>query len=124
MIIWSGVVRRRLNYAWVGGARAVIGAALIVYSLIVYPAWSILAGHQYPYMPTFGLPCPTTIFTIGILTFLEGPYPGSTFIVPVMWCLIGAQAAYLLGVHQDLGRIPAGITGLVLIARSRFLKKH
>lgn len=31
-------------------------------------------------LPTFGLPCPTTLFTIGLLAFVVSPYPRSTLV--------------------------------------------
>ena len=89
------------------------------FALVVYPAWSAWAGHRYPAMPTFGLPCPTTLFTIGTLAFLVAPYPRSPFVVPVLWCLVGVQAAFLLGVPQDLGLMVAAVAGIVLMARPR-----
>ncbi len=70
-------------------------------------------------MPTFGLPCPTTLFTIGMLAFLIPPYPRSPVIVPVLWCTVGAQAAFLLGVPQDAGLIVAGVVAVVLLIRSK-----
>lgn len=70
----------------------------------------------YPEMPTFGLPCPTTIFTIGLLCFAVWPLPRSPLIVPLLWCLVGAQAAFLLGVKPDLGLIPTGLVALGLLA--------
>ena len=121
VFFWQGVVRRRLQFSWVGGVRAVVGAVLVIFALVVYPVWSWVAGHGYPSMPTFGLPCPTTIFTIGLLAFLAPPYPRSPFVVPVLWCLVGAQAAFLLGVHQDMGLIVAGLIGVVLLIRSKML---
>lgn len=114
---WHGLVRRRLRFAWPGGTRGLAGAALIAFSLLVYPAWSVLAGHRYPAMPTFGLPCPTTIFTIGILAFLVPPHPRSVFVVPILWCLVGGQAAMLLGVRPDYALFAAGLLGLVLVLR-------
>lgn len=56
-------------------------------------------------MPTFDLPCPTTIFTIGLLAFLKTSYPRSPYIVPVLWYFIGGQAAFLLEVPSDFGLI-------------------
>lgn len=117
--LWQGVIRRRLQFEWVGGVRAFTGIALIVFALVIYPAWSWYAGHHYPAMPTFGLPCPTTIFTIGMLAFLAAPYPRSVYAVPILWSFVGGQAAFLLGVPQDLGLIIAGLVGAVLMARSR-----
>jgi hypothetical protein len=69
-------------------------------------------------MPTFGLPCPTTIFTIGVLAFLKRPHPRSVFIVPVLWCVVGATAAFVLGVTQDLALIVAGTVGIILLIRA------
>lgn len=96
--------------------KAVAGAALIVFALVVYPVWSAYAGHPYPATPTFGLPCPTTIFTIGMLCFAVPPTPRSPLIVPLLWCLVGAQAAFLLGVQPDLGLIAAGAVSVALLA--------
>lgn len=53
-------------------ARGVFAAAVFAYSLIVYPALGHLWGRVYPVSPTFGLPCPTTIFTFGLLLGAEG----------------------------------------------------
>ena len=124
--IWQGVVRRRLTFRWVPGLKATAGAVLIAFALLVYPVWSAFAGHPYSATPTFGLPCPTTIFTIGLLCFAAPPMPRSVVIAPVLWCLVGAQAAFLLGVQPDLGLIAAGLVGLGLLAtagqRHRILK--
>ncbi|MEJ2346974.1 MAG: DUF6064 family protein, partial [Gammaproteobacteria bacterium] len=117
--IWQGVVRRRLHFAWQGNARGLTGSALLVFALIVYPVWSRIAGHPFPSTPTFGLPCPTTLFTVGVLAFLVAPYPRSVYVVPIIWCAVGAQAAFLLGVHQDLALLAAGAAALVLAARSK-----
>ena len=67
-------------------------------------------------MPTFGLPCPTTIFTIGLLCFAVQPLPRSPLIGPLLWCLVGAQAAFFLGVQPDLGLIVAGAVSVGLLA--------
>lgn len=116
VLAWQGVIRRRLRFGWAGGARAVTGVLLVAFALVLYPLWSWFAGHRYPAMPTFGLPCPTTIFTIGVLAFLATPYPRSPLVVPILWCAVGAQAAFLLGVPQDYGLVVAGIVGLALLA--------
>ncbi|MCW9088814.1 MAG: DUF6064 family protein [Gammaproteobacteria bacterium] len=117
VFFWQGVVRCRLQFAWVGGGRAFTGTALVLFALTLYPIWSWYAGHAYPHMPTFGLPCPTTLFTIGLLAFLVPPYPRTPFIVPVLWALVGTQAAFLLGVHQDLGLLVAAAVGVILLIR-------
>lgn len=114
--IWQGVIRCRISFQWVAGPKSVAGAALVVFALVVYPVWSAYAGHPYPATPTFGLPCPTTIFTIGLLCFAVPPTPRSPLIVPWLWCLVGTQAAFFLGVQPDLGLIAAGAVSVALLA--------
>jgi hypothetical protein len=119
VFFWQGVVRRRLAFGWVQGLKSVAGVLLIVFALVVYPVWSAYAGHAYPATATFGLPCPTTIFTIGVLCFAVPPTPRSPLIVPVLWCFVGAQAAFVLGVPADLGLVAAGMVGIGLMATAR-----
>lgn len=116
---WHGVARRHLEFKFSRSMRTLTGVTLIVFSLAVYPAWAIFAGHIYPAMPTFGLPCPTAIFTIGMLSLLVTPYPRTAFLVPVLWCLVGSQAAFLLSVPQDLALLVAAVVGVALAVRSR-----
>lgn len=118
IFFWEGLVRHRLRFEWRGNARAWIGAALVGFALGVYPVWSWLAGHTYPHMPTFGLPCPTTLYTLGMLAFLVPPYPRWPLMVPVIWSAIGAQAAFFLEVGQDLSLIGAGLMGVYLMMRN------
>lgn len=118
LFLWHGVVRRRLHFRFTNNAHTLVGLALVVFALVIYPAWSVHAGHGYPAMPTFGLPCPTTLFTIGVLAFLVAPYPRSALVVPVLWSLVGAQAAFLLDVRQDLGLLVAAAVGAFLLARA------
>lgn len=118
LFIWQGVVRRRLHFRWQPGPRGWAAAVTLLFALVGYPAWALAAGHRYPAFATFGLPCPTTLFTIGLLALAVRPCPRSVFVVPVLWCLIGSQAAFLLGVPQDLGLLPAAALGMALALRS------
>lgn len=118
VFVWHGVVRRRLEFKWVASGRGVMALLLVAFALIVYPAWSYFAGHPYLETPTFGVPCPTTIFTMGLLALLVRPYPRSPLVVPILWSLVGAQAAFLLAVPQDLALVAVAVLGFVLIARS------
>lgn len=119
IFIREGAVRGRLRFGWTGSAQAWVGVLLVTFALLGYPLWSWLAGHPYPAAPTFGLPCPTTIFTIGLLAFLQAPYPRSPLVVPVLWCAVGAQAAFFLGVPQDLSPLVAGSAGIWIALRAR-----
>jgi hypothetical protein len=64
----------------------------------------------------FGVaPCPTTIFTMGLLLLTEGRTPPHLAIIPVLWALVGGSAVWLLGVPEDLALPIAGLSGLGLI---------
>jgi Family of unknown function (DUF6064) len=89
------------------------GAALIAYALLFYPLIGHLSGHRFPAVPTFGLPCPTPIFTIGVLLLARTPLPGFVFVVPVLWSALGTVAALRLGVPQDLGLVAAALAAIV-----------
>ena len=117
--LWTGVIRGQMAFAPTTALRSVLGVVLVAFSLVIYPILSSLLGHSYPAMPTFGLPCPTTIFTVGMLCFLSKPYPRYILAAPILWSIIGAQAAFLFGVYQDLGLLAAGIVGIYLIVRSK-----
>ena len=79
----------------------------------------MLLGREYPGIVTFGLPCPTTIFTIGMVAFVSQPFPRYVLAVPVAWALFGGQAAFLLGMVEDIGLIFAGLAGIWLALDSR-----
>jgi hypothetical protein len=78
-----------------------------VYSL-VYPAINAVSHSTLLRIPTFGVPCPTTIFTAGVL-MLAMPRSWSLSTVPVIWSAIGGSAAFLLGVHADLALPVSGV---------------
>jgi hypothetical protein len=121
---WTGVVQRRLVFDCESRVRRIAGHGLIAYSLIGYPLLSAMLGREFPEIPTFGLPCPTTIFTLGMLAFLSAPFPRYVFAIPIAWALIGAQAAFRFGVYEDLGLLVAGLAGVWLVFDPPAKAKH
>ena len=91
------------------------GAALIGYALILYPLLGSLLGHTYPAKPTFGLPCPTTIFTVGVLLWARPRIPWAVLVVPVLWSLVGMSAVRYFGVLEDAMLPVATVLGGALI---------
>jgi hypothetical protein len=103
----------------------VAAAALLAYSLAVYPALGYLLGRVYPAAPTFGLPCPTTIFTFGLLLCAGGRVPARLLPIPLAWSLVGASAATTLGVTEDYGLMLAGPMGtLLILVRNHRYEQH
>ena len=102
------------------GAAGTASLAVISYALVGYPIIGWFAGHAYPHTPTFGLPCPTTIFTLGILLLARRPVSRSLLVVPLAWSMVGTVAAIQLGVIQDLGLVATAlITASVFASRFR-----
>lgn len=91
--------RGRVDYFSSTGTLRLIGLGLVSYSL-AYPFLSVALGHSYPATPTFGLPCPTAILTIGVLVTARGGVPLTLAIVPVFWGFVGGSAAVLLAVPR------------------------
>lgn len=114
LFVWHGVIRRRLKFAFARDLRTCVGSVLVAFSLAGYPVWATLAGHGYPELPTFGVPCPTTIFTIGVLSLASGTSLRKVLIVPILWSMIGSQAAFLFDVKPDLGLLIAGVAAIGL----------
>jgi hypothetical protein len=83
--------------------------------MVVYPLLGSAFGHAYPRSPTFGLPCPTTIFTFGLLLWTDTKLPKNVLIITFLWSLIGSSAALTLGIFEDTGLLVSGILGVALI---------
>ena len=94
--------------------RSMAGIVLIVYSILIYPLIAHFQGHIFPVSPTFGLPCPTTIFTFGILLFLQQRIPFFIVFIPLLWTIIGTSAAMMLGMVEDYGLIISGVIYIVM----------
>ena len=112
LLVWHGVIKNHIRFHLPRNFLLVLALLLWSYAFAVYPLLGNYFGHHYPAMPTFGLPCPTTIFTLGLLLLLRPPFPRSVFIIPLLWTVIASMAAFQLGVLQDLGLIVAGAAGL------------
>lgn len=110
----TGVFSRQLRFRFRPTRRGVVGTLLLAYALLAYPLLAYLLGHRYPATPTFGLPCPTTIFTLGLLLWTEQRVPAFLMIIPLAWSLVGTSAALQLGVREDLGLVVAGVLAALL----------
>jgi Family of unknown function (DUF6064) len=115
VFLWLGMLKRALRFAPAGGWRGALGGLLLAYALLAYPLLGYVAGHRYPAAPTFGVPCPTAIFTLGLLLFAAHPVPRLAFVVPLLWAAMGSVAAFSLGVVEDFGLPAAGIAGLAVV---------
>jgi hypothetical protein len=100
LLAWYGLRQRRMAFGTATGRARGLGIGLALYAL-VYPALNVLADHTYPASPTFGVPCPTGIFTVGLLLTTANRPPIPVVVAPVLWAVIGGSAALVLGVATD-----------------------
>lgn len=119
LIAWLGVVRSTLRFKPHRGGGTMIGVALIVYALLVYPAIGYGLGHTYPITPTFGVPCPTTIFTFGMLLLCASPRSRSVLVIPAAWAVFGLFAAVRLGMWEDIGLAVAAVAAITVVLRDK-----
>jgi hypothetical protein len=115
ILIYAGVITRKLSFHFPRDVYGIGGTVVLAYAFVIYPALGYLGGHNYPAAPTFGLPCPTTIFTFGILLFAKPKVPVYVLIVPLVWALIGFFGALSLTITEDLGLPAAGLVATMLI---------
>jgi hypothetical protein len=125
LFFYFGIIRKSISFRYQSNIYGLLGLLLIVFALIIYPILGYIFGHMYPQSPTFGLPCPTTIFTFGILLWSESKVPVWLLVIPLLWSLIGFTAALSLGIFEDVGLLVAGLLAtFFILMRNRKIKNE
>lgn len=104
LFVWLAV-GAHARAATPAGLRGTVGGALVLYGLI-YPFIGLALGLEYPRLPLFAVPCPTTLVTAGFLIAAIGG-PRIAAVVPVLWALLGSSAAFALGIGADFALVVA-----------------
>lgn len=116
LFAWTGAIRGKVAFRFRADLFGWTALGLVIFAMTVYPLIGWLAGHGWPRAPMFGVaPCPTTIFTMGMLLLTAGRTPLHLVVIPVLWSLVGGTAAWLLEFPENLVLPVAGIGGLGLI---------
>ena len=119
LLAWHGLHTRRLHLARpVDRPSRIVGVVLAAYALVAYPLVAHLLGQRYPAVPTFGLPCPTTILTFALLVWCVHPVPRIVLVIPAAWALIGVSAALSFGVGEDFALPIAAALALAVLRRT------
>lgn len=115
LLLWLALRREPLRIEPGADRVGIAGGFLIVYAFVLYPLLGMLAGHAYPAQPTFGLPCPTTILTMGLLLWARNRVPWPALVVPAAWSVLGLSAVRFFGVFEDALLPLAGLAGGALV---------
>jgi hypothetical protein len=111
-----GVVQQKLIFGVGADPIRLVGSLLMLYALVIYPMIGAWVGHGYPHSPLFGVaPCPTTIFTFGLLLWTEAKVPKYILIIPFIWGLLTISAALTLGIREDFGLPVAALVSTALL---------
>jgi Family of unknown function (DUF6064) len=119
-----GFIDKNMEFEISKNWKTYTGSLFVLYALIIYPVLGYIAGHIYPESPTFGLPCPTVIFTFGILLWAKNKIPIYILIIPFIWSIIGISAAINLGIKEDFGLIAAGLIGSIFIISEKIKDRN
>ncbi len=120
LFLLYGVFQHKFSFKLRYDVYGVTGIILILFALVIYPVIGYFLGRVYPASPTFGLPCPTTIFTFGLLLLGDKKLPVAILIIPLTWSVIGFTAAFKFGVTEDVALLAAGLITLAMtLTRNR-----
>jgi hypothetical protein len=115
IVVYTGIFRQSLSFKPKLDAYGIVGALLVLYSMIGYPAIEYLLGRGYPDLLPFGLvPCPMTVFTLGLFLWSDKKLPGYVVTIPIMYSLSGV-IPISLGIVEDIGLVIAGLVTLGMI---------
>lgn len=121
LFLSTGVLRGRLAFRFGRDPAGWCGLVFVAAAMIVYPLIGTAADQAWPRIALLGVaPCPTTLFTLGLLLMAEDRVPWHLLIIPLIWALIGGTGAILLDIPQDLSMpIAAVLTVVLAISKNR-----
>ena len=110
-------VRRRHVFALPRDAAGWGGPGLAVYALVGQPLLDLLSGRDWPGLALVGTaPAPTALFTLALLTTVEGRPPLYLAVVPLLWLLVTGWTAWALSMPADYAVALAGVLAFGLLA--------
>jgi len=113
------VFKKKLEFNYENKFNIFAGYFLILFGLIFYPLIGLYSGKEIGYIISFGLPCPSVIFTFGIIILSRKNYTLYKLIIPVIWAFIGFFATFKFGVYQDIMLPVSAVMAIVIFFRER-----
>jgi len=118
----TGVFKKNLSFSAKANLYGVVGGLFMLYGMVGYPAIEYLLGRGYPQLLPFGLaPCPTTVFTLGMLLWSER-LPKYIVAIPFLYSLSGI-IPICMGILEDIGLVVIGLIVTIMILYRDRIKK-
>jgi hypothetical protein len=98
LLVWIGVIREGPRFGWRRDTPGILGSALLILSLVLYPAFAPLLGRGWRQAELFGVaPDPTVLGTLGVLLLADGPPRWVLLAMPVLWCVVSGTTLLAMG---------------------------
>jgi hypothetical protein len=113
-------LKKNMEFRFTGSGMHYIAYLFIFYGLLLYPFIGFSQQQLADRTISLGLPCPTTIFTFGLLMLTGRKIPLYLLIIPGLWSVVGLSATINFGIFQDFMLIVVAVTAIIyLISKNR-----
>jgi len=123
LLVWNGVVRRRLTFRRQSEASALLVPGLLVIAIAIPPLVGRVTGRTWSQVELVGLtPDATAVATLAILLVSSPRAPRTLMIAPLCWCVIGGATSWALGSAEAWVPIvvaAGALTGMLWRPRTR-----
>ena len=126
LLVWAGVMQRNLSFNARADIYGLIGGLAILYGMAGYPVIEFFLNRGYPQTLILGMaPCPTTVFTLGMLMWSDSPTPRRVLVIPVSYAIVGGAMVAAQGIVEDLGMLTVGLLAVIMILnRNRTIEQE
>jgi hypothetical protein len=116
LLAWTGILKPDLSFRARADRYGLVGGLVILYGMAGYPAIESLLGRGYPQALLLGMvPCPTIVFTLGMLLWSDRPTPRLVLVIPVFYAVVGGALVASQGIVEDLGMVVFGLLAVSMI---------
>jgi hypothetical protein len=116
LMVWTGIVRSRLQFRAAAGAVGTAGLCIFLYALVVHPLIAPLMARPWAQAEVFGVaPDPTAIATLGVLVAARRPHWG-LLVIPLLWCAVSGATLWTMQSPEAVVLPAAAVLALSLTA--------
>ena len=114
ILAWTAA-RGRLGLRYRGRLRDRAGLGLAVAALVAYPLLDRWSGIPWPAVRLPGAdPCPTALFTLGILLLADRRSAAGLMVLPVLWTFVAGATGWAVAIGRDQVLPLLGLAALVV----------